>query len=534
MYILSHLTLSYIYGGASIFNGSGVGPGGLAAARAFAAWIANAPHPPSPVISFSHPSVNAIINWGGARQETRQITLNAAAGNPVTIDIRSLGSGVSLHRTRGGETTIHWSTVELRGGDTFHFRAPLDITHGTRTITNIRGAQTNHWRAIAFNEASASTQSMASGSWDGDPVVPISLSVTWEDAIRGHIRGQKVGAYDEGLAGAVIGLFRPGETIFTEASALRTVTTGANGAFEFRNVELYGVGGVRGWFGIRELAAPPGYLLNETLFNVRITAHDQTVYIRNTETGETGLIRNAPMLGRIDGIKVCSTTDEPLAGATFGLFRADETTFTEETTLMTSISGEDGIFGFEDVRLGMYLVRELAAPEGYLLSAEAFEVEIGYHEQIVDIRVENVMILGRIDGIKVCSTTGRPLAGATFGLFAPDETTFTDGTALMTDTSGTDGIFGFEGIPFGRYRVRELAAPEGYLLSDETFEVTIGYDGQIVNIRAENEREPDAPNIPRTGDDTRLPWAWFIGSLLAFGIATVGMIVYGRKKRKTN
>ena len=187
-------------------------------------------------------------------------------------------------------------------------------------------------------------------------------------------------------------------------------------------------------------------------------------------------------------------------------------------------------------------------PEGYVLNDTSFPVTIAEDGVVIEVAIENVVIRGNIEGIKVCSTTGYPLEGATFGLFAPDEATFTTDTALLTDTSGADGIFGFEDVPFGAFFVRELAAPDGYLLSDETVEVEIGYDGQIVDIRAKIDPPPDEPDepkenepeddpkeptptptptpnrpgttAPQTGDETSLPWLVLILSglgIVAFG-----------------
>ncbi|MEF2679621.1 MAG: prealbumin-like fold domain-containing protein [Oscillospiraceae bacterium] len=65
--------------------------------------------------------------------------------------------------------------------------------------------------------------------------------------------------------------------------------------------------------------------------------------------------------------------------------------------------------------------------------------------------------------------SGDPLENALFGLFAMDCTEFTEENALMTAKSDDKGCFSFADIPFGGYVIRELSAPDGYILSDETF-----------------------------------------------------------------
>jgi uncharacterized surface anchored protein len=314
---------------------------------------------------------------------------------------------------------------------------------------------------------------------------------------------------------------------------------------------------------VREIYAPLGYTLNETLFLVTITEDGEVVKVE---------IENQLIRGDIEGIKIGEDTEAPfggmfadgeaLADALIGLFHAGETAFTEETAIETAVTDEYGHFAFRDLPFGAYVVREITPPEGYVLNETAFPVQIAVDGVVIEISIENMLIRGGIEGIKVCSTTGYPLEGATFGLFAEDESTFTADTAIMTDTSGADGIFGFEDVPFGLYLVREIAAPEGYLLSDETFEVEIGYDGKIVDIRAENEREPEEPTeenepeddpkeptptptptptpdrpgttAPKTGDDTSLPWLTLMLSGLGFVAIGAVLVVRYAKKKKSN
>jgi len=348
---------------------------------------------------------------------------------------------------------------------------------------------------------------------------------------------------------------------FTTENAVQTAITAEDGSFSFADV-------IFGTYVVREIYAPEGYVLNERLFVVIIAEDGKVVEVE---------IENVLIRGNIEGLKVGEDTDAPfegmfvdgegLAGALIGLFHGDTEEFTEEVAIETARTDEYGYFAFRDLPFGAYIVREIAPPVGYVLNETAFPVTVTEDGAVIEIAIENTLIRGRIDGIKVCSTTGYPLEGATFGLFASDETTFSTDTALLTSTSGEDGIFGFEDLPFGTYLVRELVAPEGYLLSDETFEVEIGYDGQIVDIRAENEPEPEVPGdpedkpeddpkeptptptptptpaptpapsrpsatAPKTGDDTSLPWLTLV--LSGLGAVAIGVTLavrYAKKKK---
>ena len=93
---------------------------------------------------------------------------------------------------------------------------------------------------------------------------------------------------------------------------------------------------------------------------------------------------------------------------------------------------------------------------------------------------------GSVSGKKV-NENGDPLEKALFGLFKADETEFTAENAYLTDESDEDGNFGFTDIPFGEYIVKEIAAPTGYILSDEQYPVVIAENGDVVEITAENK-----------------------------------------------
>jgi len=85
------------------------------------------------------------------------------------------------------------------------------------------------------------------------------------------------------------------------------------------------------------------------------------------------------------------------------------------------------------------------------------------------------------------------LEGALIGLFHGDEANFTAETVLQTTQSAEDGNFAFRNLPFGTYIIRELEAPEGYVLSDELFRFAITEDGQLIELIIENEPKPDGP-----------------------------------------
>ena len=100
--------------------------------------------------------------------------------------------------------------------------------------------------------------------------------------------------------------------------------------------------------------------------------------------------------------------------------------------------------------------------------------------------VENKLIYGSVSGKKV-DENGSALGGALIGLFRTDDGEFTKENALMTTTSAEDGSFSFESIPYGTWYVREIEQPADFVLDNTIYPVTIGADGQVVEIEIVNK-----------------------------------------------
>ena len=285
---------------------------------------------------------------------------------------------------------------------------------------------------------------------------------------RARIEGIKSGDNGELLKDAVIGLFKEGITEFTEDNALLTTVTDENGKFAFENI-------VVGRYIVKELVAPENYLLDPTEYAVEITENEQVV-----ELSIVDVIKR----GSIEGLKV-GDSGELLADAVIGLFSADTEEFTEDTVLMTAVTDENGKFAFENIVVGKYIVKELEAPENYLLDPANYDVEITENEQIIKLTITDNIKRGTIEGIKV-DDKNKPLENALIGLFSPDTKEFTEDNALMTVKSAKDGSFSFSDVIVGKYIVKEIEAPEGYILDDKSYDVEISEDQQIVKLTIVN------------------------------------------------
>lgn len=121
-------------------------------------------------------------------------------------------------------------------------------------------------------------------------------------------------------------------------------------------------------------------------------------------------IKNDILYGSVKGLKVDRETEAVIAGAKFGLFRSGETEFTAENAILTVESGEDGVFTFENIPYGDWLIKELQPADGYLANEEIYPVRIGENGQTIGITVVNdripeIKTNAAVDGEKeICAT----------------------------------------------------------------------------------------------------------------------------------
>ena len=233
-------------------------------------------------------------------------------------------------------------------------------------------------------------------------------------------------------------------------------------------------------------------------------------------------VENRLVRGSIRGIKV-SEAEKPLSGAVFGLFAEGMTEFTKENAISTAVSDASGAFDFADVVFGNYLVCELEAPEGYVLSDGIFEVQITENGSVIELgNLENKPITGELELTKLDVSTGKPLPNAGFRIRDAEGNTVVEG---YTDEHG---IARFT-LGYGEYTYEEFAAPEGYLLDTTPHAFSISEDGQSVKAEMTNERVP-TPEIPQTGDSSGLTLWLGLGGIALGGLAACGILYFKRKK----
>lgn len=227
--------------------------------------------------------------------------------------------------------------------------------------------------------------------------------------------------------------------------------------------------------------------------------------------------------GNIEGLKL-DEDGNVVEGAVFGLFYTDTTEFTEETAILTSITNNEGRFGFENIPVGKWLIKELSCPEQFVLSDEIFTAEITEDGQIIIFEAENKFITGSVKIIKKDADSSELLSGVEFGLFD------VEGVEIVRGVTDKNGELTFDSLRFGKYELRELTPKDGYYRVENVFDVEISEHGQVVAFEIGNKKIPEEPDVPDTGYDSDVG-LWISVLTIAF-LSLIGMIGWNRKTRR--
>ena len=338
-------------------------------------------------------------------------------------------------------------------------------------------------------------------------------SVTEADSIYQPVFAVK------GLAGAVYEI-TAAEDIITPDGTLRyaagavvdTVTTDETGLAESKPLYL-------GKYEVKEITAPTGYVLNTEIHTAELVYAGQEVEI--TETAADFCNERQKAAVSLD--KVLEQDERfgigkngELSAVTFGLFAAEELTAADGSIIpadglleIVSMDENGHAVCKTDLPFGSYYLKELSTDGHYILSDEKYPLVFEYAGQdtaLVEIKanggapIENKLLYGEIRGLKK-NEGGNGLAGALIGLFRAGCTEFTTENAILTATSAEDGSFSFARVPYGNWIVREIEAPTGFVLSAETYPVTVNADGAVIEVEIENTRIRGTVQLTKTDRD---------------------------------
>ena len=275
-----------------------------------------------------------------------------------------------------------------------------------------------------------------------------------------------------------------------------------------------------GHYRIEEVNAPYGYTLNENYYEV--TVDSNTAYQMDGTSGDViieAVYENHPVKGELTIVKKGEVLDgfkddfayqtENLEGAEFEIYAAEDIytadfqkddngnrilEYAAGTLVKTVTTDKDGKAVLKNLPLGSYKIVEKTAPDGFALNSEAQIITFSYKDQETPV-IEQTAIFENdrqkveISVVKQDADTETAVAGAEFGLYAKNDMKAHGAVIVKADTllgkavSGEDGKAVFtQNLPFGEYYIKELAAPDGYVSSDEVLEVKAEYQGQDVKV----------------------------------------------------
>ena len=309
------------------------------------------------------------------------------------------------------------------------------------------------------------------------------------------------------------------------------------------------------WYA-KEIATDAHYILSDTKYEFDTEYQGQDVKVIDIKLNNDKAIENNLIYGSVKGLKVDRETQEVIKGATFGLFKSDTTEFTKDNAILTAVTDENGVFVFNNIPYGEYLIKELKPADGYLDNEDVFTVAIKDNEQVVELtaindKVPELKTTATVNGKKEAVAKGEISIKDTveYKHLVPNTEYVIKGT-LMDKSTGkpfkvkgkeitstvkfvpdkTDGkvevTFTFDGSAIKKDTelvVFETLSRDGVELTDHA---DIDDKGQTVTIKV-----PELEN-PKTGDERNKKASASVMSVSALG--AVSLAYYLLKKKKNN
>lgn len=359
---------------------------------------------------------------------------------------------------------------------------------------------------------------------------------------NGEIRNVSFGLYaDEDLKAA-------NGTVIPKDGLLEIITCDKKGKANFTTDLPIGS------YYVKEISTDNHYILSDKKYPVVFEYAGQDTATVRISVNDGEPIENEIIYGTIKGLKIDRETGENIAGALFGMFKAEEKELSEKTAILTAESNEEGIFTFENVPYGEYIVRELKPATGYLPNVESYPVTISENKEVVEITVLNDKIpelktTAAIDGKKEFTVNGDVtiddvvsykhlvpgkeytvkgilIDKATGKPFLVDDKEITSEVTFTAEKANSEVIVSFTFDGSAITKDTEIVVFET-LYRDKT-EIAVHADiddkDQTVTIYPQPE-----PEKPQTGDNSNLGFFIGLGSVALGGLVAF-LIIKFRKK----
>ena len=293
-----------------------------------------------------------------------------------------------------------------------------------------------------------------------------------------------------------------------------------------------------GNYRIEEVSAPDGYTQNTQYVEIKVDKN--TAYQMDSVSGDaiiTVTYENHPVKGKLVIHKSGETLksfkkdfvyeETSLEGAEFEIYAAEDiftpdhqvdeqgnrhVIYAKDTLVKTVTTNKNGEAVIKDLPLGKYRVKETKAPAGYVLNPDSQEVSFIYKDQNTPEIEEKLEFSNERQKVELSvekqdAETGKALKGATFGLYnkeaisSGDKVIVKADTLLQEITSNEKGKAAFTlDLPLGRYYVKELQAPAGYVSSDEILEFDATYQGQnvkTIKLKSVKKNQPTTVEVTK-------------------------------------
>ena len=268
-----------------------------------------------------------------------------------------------------------------------------------------------------------------------------------------------------------------------------------------------------GNYYVQEISTNSAYILNDTKYPVVFEYAGQDTATVHITANEGEAITNDIIYGSVNG-KKADEDGNALGGAVIGIFKTGETEFTTETAIQTTTSKDDGSFSFAKVPYGTWVVREIESPKGFVLSEEEIAVTVGAVDEVIEISLVNYRIRGNIELTKVDKDyPENKLTGAVFEVYADtneNEKLDKDDELLGEMTELDGGVYQMKELLYGKYFVKETKAPEGFILDENVYPVSIEENGKTYFVENEagkgflNEAQKGSLKIVKTSSDGKV------------------------------
>ena len=282
---------------------------------------------------------------------------------------------------------------------------------------------------------------------------------------------------------------------------------------------------VYGNYELHEVQTANGYVLDETPVPFAIDGQEEVITVEKFNTAQKGKIsvrKTGDIFTRVNKASSAYTNEDGnlienpttytpvfetgnLAGAVFqviaseDIITADGTVRAKAGDVVAEITTDENGYAETDLLyLGKYEVKEIKAPEGYVLNSESQFVELVYAGQEIEVRdTVNAAFVNDYQRVEISLEkileqdetfgigTNEEYKSVRFGLFAEEEITAADGTeipanGLISEISldeNMKAVFSVK-LPFAKYYVREITADEHYILGDKKYSFDFTYQGQ--------------------------------------------------------